>query len=182
MDNSIINQIRNGGYILYVKHAEATEGEDAPNLNIFKCSTQRLLSETGKMQAKEYGDLIRKLQIPISYPVITSPLCRAIETTSLAFGNESFLVDPFWYGVNRLSSNPSTEEKKRILNSLETVLETKLPQGSNKLIVAHGFPEGEGLGELSDMETVVIKPLGRGRGYEVVGELSYDDLVKMAGQ
>jgi hypothetical protein len=44
------------------------------------------------------------------------------------------------------------------------------------MIIAHSFPEGLGLGQLSDLETVVIKPFGQGNGYDIVGRLPLSDL------
>ncbi|MCS4438767.1 hypothetical protein JTS92_10110 [Clostridium botulinum] len=32
MNRSLLDLLRNGGYILYVRHGEATVGEDQPNL------------------------------------------------------------------------------------------------------------------------------------------------------
>ncbi|MBU5333287.1 hypothetical protein [Anaerocolumna aminovalerica] len=43
-----------------------------------------------------YGDSLRKLHIPISYPIIASPYCRTIGTAQLAFGWRNIQVDPFW--------------------------------------------------------------------------------------
>jgi hypothetical protein len=34
----------------------------------------------GRRQAAYYGEILRLLNMPISYPVISSPFCRAIET------------------------------------------------------------------------------------------------------
>ncbi len=83
MNRSLLDLLRRGGYILYVRHGEATVGEDQPNINFLYCFTQRNLSETGRRQAIYYGQIIRNLQIPINYPVLTSPLCRTIETAQL---------------------------------------------------------------------------------------------------
>lgn len=176
MNSSLFNLLRSGGYILYAKHGEATVGEDQPNLNFYYCSTQRNLSEAGRRQAVYYGEMLRMMGIPVSYPIITSPFCRAIETGQLAFGRGNVQIDPFLFQIYRLSGNLSSAEQERILGFLKSELEIKPPQGSNKVIIAHSFPQGIGLGEISDMETVVIKPLGQGKGYEVIDKLPLADL------
>lgn len=176
MNNPLFNLLRNGGYILYAKHGEATAGEDQPNLNFYYCNTQRNLSEAGRGQAIYYGQLFRMLGIPVSYPILTSPFCRAIETGQLAFGRANIQIDPFLFQIYRLSGNLPSAEQKRILDYLRSQLEVSPPQGSNKVIISHSFPQGIGLGQIPDMGTVIIKPLGKGKGYELITKLSLEDL------
>ena len=180
MNSSLFNLLRRGGYVLYSKHGEATVGEDQPNLNLQYCFTQRNLSEVGRRQAVYYGEALRMMGIPIIYPILTSPLCRAIETGQLAFGRANVQTDPFLFQIYRLSGNLSSVEQKRILDFLQSELEIKPPQGSNKVIIAHSFPQGIGLGEIPDMGTVVLKPLGRGKGYEIITKLSLADLANLS--
>jgi broad specificity phosphatase PhoE len=73
-------------------------------------NTRRNLSEMGRRQAVYYGQILRNLQIPICYPIQTSPFCRAIQTAQLAFGNIGIQIDPFWFEIYKLSGNlPSAE-------------------------------------------------------------------------
>jgi broad specificity phosphatase PhoE len=171
--------LRQGGLILYARHGEATVGLDQPNFNFQNCFTQRNLSEVGRRQAAYYGATLRNLQIPISVPVLASPFCRTIETGQLAFERWNVQIDPFWFQVYRLSRNLSYLEQNRILNALKSRLEINPPQGSNTAIIAHSFPQGIGLGQIDNMETVVVRPLGRGRGYEIIDTLSLDELVNL---
>ncbi|SDN77128.1 Broad specificity phosphatase PhoE [Psychrobacillus sp. OK028] len=175
MNSSLLNSLRKGGFILYVKHGEATVGNDLPYLNFQDCLTQRNLSEMGRRQAIYYGEILQYLQIPINYPVSVSPFCRTIETAQLAFGSGNVQVNPFWFEVVRLSGNLPISDSQRILNNLKSVLETIPEEGKNNVIIAHSFPEGVGLGQLNDMETAIIKPKGIGNGYEVVSKLSLGD-------
>jgi hypothetical protein len=105
MERSLLDLLRRGGFILYSRHGEATVGEDQPNLNFQYCFTQRNLSEVGRRQAIYYGQILRHLRIPISYPILTSPFCRTIETAQLAFGSSTIQIDPFWFDVYKLSGN-----------------------------------------------------------------------------
>lgn len=176
MNNSLLDLLRGGGYILYVRHGEATVGEDQSNINFLDCFTQRNLSEMGRKQAIYYGQILRNLQIPINYPVLTSPFCRTIETAQLAFGRLNVQIDPFWFEVYKLSGGLSSTEQRRILDSIQSRLEVIPPQGSNKVIIAHSFPDGIGLSEMQNMGTVIVRPLGHGNGYEVISKLSLSDL------
>lgn len=174
---SLMNSLQEGGLILFARHAEATVGEDQPNLNFQDCATQRNLSETGRRQAETYGEVLRSLDVPIEYPVSSSPFCRNIETSVLAFGEDNVHLDPFWVDIYNLSFNISAEEQQRILNSLNSMLETPPSSSdSNKVIIAHSFPEGVGFGPISNMGTVIVRPHGQGNGYEVVSQLTFQEL------
>ncbi|WP_156430943.1 histidine phosphatase family protein [Paenibacillus sp. FJAT-26967] len=173
----LLNSLREGGYILFVRHGEATVGEDHPNLVFSDCSTQRNLSEEGKRNASLFGKALRSLRIPIRTPVSASPFCRTRESAELAFGKESVQPDPFWIRIYNLSGKVTTEEKDGTLKDLTSVLEKAPPSGTNQVIVAHSFPKGVGLGEIPYLGTVVVKPRGQGKGFDVVDKFSIDELL-----
>lgn len=179
MNGSLLDSLREGGYFLYSRHGEATVGIDQPYLNFQNCYTQRNLSGLGRRQAIYYGALIRTLQIPVVYPVIASPFCRAVETAQLAFGRGYVQVDPFWVNVYNLSGNITQSEQVRILDALRSKLEILPAPGTNQVIIAHGFPDAVGLGQIPDIGTVVARPLGRGNGFEIISRLSLSDLAKL---
>lgn len=120
-------------------------------------------------------------QLEKIYPISTfaSPFCRTIETAQLAFGSGNVQVNPFRFEIYKLSGNLPSSDRQRILNNFNSVLETIPVDGKNKVIVAHSFPEGVGLGEIPYMGTVIIKPKGEGNGNEVVGQLSLEDWSKL---
>ena len=178
MNKSLLDSLRKGGYILFARHGEANVGNDLPNLNFQNCLTQRNLSEYGRRQAIYYGQMLMYLQIPIQFPVSASPFCRTIETAQLASGSVYVQVDPFWYEIYRLSEHLPSSESQMILNHLQSMLETPPLEGENKVIVAHGFPEGVGLGDIPYMGTAIVKPKGKGNGYEVVQQVALEDWSK----
>ncbi|WP_236838522.1 histidine phosphatase family protein [Caldalkalibacillus salinus] len=175
----LVDELQEGGYILYARHAEATVGVDHPNLNFEDCHTQRNLSLNGRRQAILYGQTLRQLQIPIMIPVHASPFCRALHTAQLAFGVRNVQVDYFWIDVNRLSGPLNLAEQERILFQLKSILESPPYATTNRVIIGHRFPEGVGLGPIPDMGTVVIRPLGQGQGFEVVAELTLQELIHL---
>lgn len=168
--------LKSGGYILYSRHGEANVGKDLPNLSFNNCNTQRNLSDKGRMEAIEYGERLRSLQVPISFPIIASPFCRTIETAALAFGRQNVMVDPFWYDVYRLSGNLSSYEQNMILKTMQSRLEKLPTTGKNAVIIAHGLPNGISFGAIDDMGTVIIRPLGAGNGYEIVNKLRLHEI------
>ncbi|WP_246590625.1 histidine phosphatase family protein [Paenibacillus sophorae] len=175
----LLDSLRQGGYILYMRHGEATVGEDRPNPVFTDCSTQRNLSGEGRRQAAALGEAFRRLHIPVRSPVLASPFCRTRETAELAFGEGNVQNDPFWIRIYRLSSDVTPSEREDTLAALTSVLEKAPSSGTNQVIVAHSFPQGVGLGEIPNLGTVVVKPGGQGNGYEVVGRISLAELLSL---
>lgn len=176
---SVLDALQQGGYILYARHAEATVGVDQPNLNFHNCYTQRNLSYNGRNQAVIFGDTIRRLGIPVMTPILASPLCRAVDTAVLAFGQEQVQIDPYWAEILRLSYHIPPVQQKNILNYLQSYLELQPATGTNRVIIAHGFPSGVGLGQMPNMGTIIVRPLGPGNGYEIVEKLRLSDLGRL---
>lgn len=173
---STLNSLRQGGYILYVRHGEASIGADQPNLIYGDCATQRNLSVEGRRQAMAYRDAFRKLQIPVHFPVTASPLCRTRETAELAFGKPNVQIDPFWIQIYRLGGNVTNVEMTNTLTELTSKLEKVPVPGTNSVIIAHGFPPGVGLGDIPYLGTVVVKPKGQGKGYDIIDRFSLEEL------
>ncbi|MGG3839108.1 hypothetical protein ABEV00_19090 [Paenibacillus thiaminolyticus] len=69
--------LRNGGYILYMRHGEATMGQDFPHVIFDDCGTQRNLSEEGKRQARQPSLLDKVGAICIRKIVCCTPLTNA---------------------------------------------------------------------------------------------------------
>ncbi|WP_336776180.1 histidine phosphatase family protein [Paenibacillus sp. MMO-58] len=175
-DPSLLKSLQQGGYILYVRHGDATVGTDSPSINFNDCSTQRNLSEAGRNQAVSYGNALRQLHIPVQVPVVASPFCRTKETAELAFGAGNVRTDPFWVQIYQLSGSVPPAQQEAVLKALSAQLEIPPSPGTNKVIVAHSFPPGVGLGEIKSLGTVVIKPNGQGNGYGIEGRFDLNEL------
>ncbi|WP_379320074.1 histidine phosphatase family protein [Paenibacillus puldeungensis] len=176
--SSLLESLRQGGYILYIRHGEATVGEDKPTLVLDDCSTQRNLSPEGRRQATALGETLRRLQIPIHDPVEASPLCRTRETAALAFGAPHVQTNPFWLQIYALGGGSVTPaQQEAALSGLTAMLERIPPSGTNRVIVAHSFPSGIGLGDIPNAGIVVVKPGGENQGYEIAGRLSLTELM-----
>lgn len=59
------------------------------------------------------------------------------------------------------------------------MLEIIPPEGINNIIIGHSFPKDVGLGIISNMGTVVIKPKGQGQGYEILRKLTLENLAAL---
>ena len=85
-DNQILDNLKKGGNLIFIRHAYAPGGGDPNNFNINDCSTQRNLSDSGRAQSEKIGKFFKENKIPIS-SVLSSEWCRCKETAQIAFEN-----------------------------------------------------------------------------------------------
>mgnify|MGYP001115834095 CR=1 FL=1 len=78
--------LKEGGKVVFIRHAYAPGGGDPKNFDLYDCSTQRNLNEEGINQSKIMGKLFSEYSIPID-SVYSSQWCRCEDTARLAFGN-----------------------------------------------------------------------------------------------
>ena len=89
----LIQNLKEGGKLIFIRHAYAPGGGDPDNFNITDCSTQRNLSKSGQIQSKKIGDFFTENEIEVN-KIYSSAWCRCKETASIAFKNyetKSFL-------------------------------------------------------------------------------------------
>ena len=78
-----------------------------------------------------------------------------------------------------LGGNLPPVVQSSILTISTSMLEIIPPEGINNIIIGHSFPRDVGLGIISNMGTVVIKPKGQGQGYEIVRKLTLENLAAL---
>jgi broad specificity phosphatase PhoE len=79
-------RLRDGGVVLLMRHGSTVEGlGDPPGFRLDDCSTQRNLSEAGRVESRRVGERLRQGGVRIA-KVYTSPWCRCRETARVAFG------------------------------------------------------------------------------------------------
>jgi phosphohistidine phosphatase SixA len=83
-NHNLINELKKGGNLIFIRHAYAPGGGDPNDFNINDCKTQRNLSNTGREQAKKIGSFFRVNNSPID-KVYSSEWCRCKETALVAF-------------------------------------------------------------------------------------------------
>ena len=91
--DKVIDSLKEGGKLIFIRHALAPGNGDPENFDINNCETQRNLSQSGRLQSKKIGNFFKENDIPIKL-VISSEWCRCKETALIAFKNyetENFL-------------------------------------------------------------------------------------------
>ena len=100
----IINSLKNGKKLIFIRHAIAPGNGDPDNFDILDCSTQRNLNEKGRDQSKKIGEFFRSNKILFD-KVLSSEWCRCKDTGVIAFGDiETFSALNSFYDA-RFSKN-----------------------------------------------------------------------------
>ena len=99
-NQSLINELKKGGKLIFIRHAYAPGGGDPDNFDINDCNTQRNLNNSGREQAKNIGNFFKDNNINIEN-VYSSEWCRCKETALIAF--KKFLVSYFLKAIDAVS-------------------------------------------------------------------------------
>ena len=60
LNKKLINQLEDGGKLIFIRHAYAPGNGDPNNFNLNDCSTQRNLNKFGIKQSKKIGEILKK--------------------------------------------------------------------------------------------------------------------------
>ena len=126
----ILKNLKNGGNLIFIRHAYAPGGGDPDNFDLNDCSTQRNLSETGREQAKKIGKFFHENKIPID-KVISSEWCRCRETAQIAF--KRFETKDF---LNSFFSEKFYKNRTKQIKDLNKYID-KWDSSKNLVLVTH---------------------------------------------
>jgi phosphohistidine phosphatase SixA len=129
----LLRSLRAGGFVIYFRHAATVPGGDTDLQDLNNCAAQRNLSDLGREQARIIGEAFRRLEIPVG-KVLSSGLCRARDTATIAFGRAEQSVD-----ITSLPQAADEAEEQRRIMALRQLLATAPPPGENTVLVAHLF-------------------------------------------
>jgi len=83
-NEKLINSLKEGGKLIFIRHAHAPGNGDPENFNLKNCSSQRNLSQEGINQSKKIGLFFTRNKIQID-KVLSSEWCRCKDTAKYAF-------------------------------------------------------------------------------------------------
>ena len=146
---NIIENLKVGGKLIFIRHAYAPGGGDPENFNINDCSTQRNLSESGRIQSRKIGNFFTENKIKIE-KVYSSEWCRCKETASLAF--ENFKTKSF---LNSFFSSKFAQNKNSQMRDFQKFL-LDWDEKTNLIFVTHYVVISEILDYPSSSGEIVI--------------------------
>ena len=128
-----ISALRSGGHVIVFRHgATHNDQADTDPLNIQNVAKQRLLNDQGRALAKEIGDAMRALKIPVG-EVRTSQFYRAVETGKLlGFGDGTASTD-----ITEGGLVVSPNENSRRTKAMRALAAAAPAAGTNIVIVSH---------------------------------------------
>ena len=121
LNQNMIYELKQGGKLIFIRHAIAPGGGDPINFDIKKCSTQRNLSDSGRKQAKEIGSFFKNNNILID-KVYSSEWCRCKETALIAFKEfetKNFL-NSFFSSKFAKNKDSQIEKLKEFINNWDS--------------------------------------------------------------
>ena len=117
-NQNLINELKQGGKLIFIRHAYAPGGGDPDNFDINDCNTQRNLSNSGREQANKIGFFFKVNNILID-KIYSSEWCRCKETALIAFNdfeNKSFL-NSFFSSKFSQNKEPQMKQLKEFIKS-----------------------------------------------------------------
>ena len=160
--DSVAAALRAGGYVIVMRHASSPgTPPDAALANADNPQRERQLDEVGRASARDMGEALRRLQIPIG-SVLSSPTYRALETVRLARLGRARTHSEL--GDSGASMQAQSDGQRGAWLRARTA-ESPQP-GLNTVIVTHypnimeAFPTSAA--GLADGEALVFRPDGHG--------------------
>ncbi|MBD1141385.1 histidine phosphatase family protein [Pelagibacterales bacterium SAG-MED39] len=162
-ETQILDNLKKGGNIIFIRHAYAPGGGDPENFDINDCLTQRNLNDQGREQSKKIGDFFVENQIPID-TVISSEWCRCKETAFIAFKN--FKTKNF---LNSFYSIKFEKNKKNQMRNLKKYID-KWNSDKNLVLVTHYVVISEAIEYASSSGEIVISD----KNFKKIGNIKID--------
>lgn len=174
----LLDALHRGGYIVFFRHfytdhmkwhedpiksqhGQMTEA-DFKNTG----DKQRQLTEFGRKRAKDVGEMMRRLQIPIG-KVESSPYLRAINSAKLLTGREPDETP------TTLVYRGGTLTTEIMSKNLIPFLSTKPTPGTNTLIMAHRT-QMDDIAMIEEGEAFVFEPLEDGK-FNLIAKIKDSD-------
>ncbi|MGZ5034444.1 MAG: histidine phosphatase family protein [Usitatibacter sp.] len=162
-DEDLWALLKDGGVVVLMRHAVTPPGVgDPPGMKVDDCSTQRNLTDEGRRHSKLIGEAWRAHGVQPDR-VISSPMCRCLETARLAFGR----VDTSQPVTNALLE----PDMARQVREMRAVASEKRHSGV-VVLVSHGTTIAAVTGITpAPGEMLIVSPQGDGK-FELRGRLA----------
>ena len=148
-DENIVEILKKGGNIIFIRHAIAPGNGDPQNFDISNCSTQRNLSKDGELQALKIGKFFKENDIKLT-KVLSSEWCRCKDTAKIAFGN--YVTKNF---LNSFYDERFSENKDKQISDFQKFIRNWNKTG-NLVFVTHYVVISEILNKATSSGEIVI--------------------------
>ena len=159
-NEKLINSLKEGGKLIFIRHAHAPGNGDPENFTLKNCSSQRNLSQEGINQSKKIGLFFTRNKIQID-KVLSSEWCRCKDTAKYAFNTyETF---------GALNSFYDTRFEKNKTKQIKDLKEYILSWNSEKnlILVTHFVVISETLSVASDSGEIIVSD----KNFNIIGNI-----------
>lgn len=155
--------LKNGGAIALLRHGRAPGTGDPRNFRLDDCTTQRNLSDEGRIQARSVGLRFRQQRISVER-VLSSRWCRALETARLAFGDKVEAFPPLdSFFAERGQQERQTQAVRQAIEEWRSPGVLVLVTHQVNITALTGIFPAEG-------EILVLRP-NASEGFELIGRI-----------
>ena len=159
-NEEIITSLREGGKLVFIRHALAPGGGDPENFILTDCSTQRNLDLIGISQAKKIGNFFKDNNIQIDQ-VFSSEWCRAKDTAQNAFKDYKTFK-----ALNSFFSSKFAKNREKQMKNLKVFVK-KWNSKKNIVFVTHYVVILEALDTTSSSGEIIVAD----KNYKVIGSI-----------
>ena len=163
LEKKLLNQLEDGGKLIFIRHAYAPGNGDPNNFNLNDCSTQRNLNKEGREQAKQIGKFFKKNNIQID-KVLSSEWCRCKETAKIAFKN--FSTNNF---LNSFYSSKYAKNKDKQIKALNDYIRN-FQSDKNLILITHYVLISEVLDYAPSSGEIVVSD----KNFNMIGSVEID--------
>ena len=160
---NLINQLEDGGKLIFIRHAYAPGNGDPADFNLNDCSTQRNLSDDGRKQAQRIGEFFNKNKIEID-KVLSSEWCRCKETAKIAF--RYFSTNNF---LNSFYDSKYKKNKDKQVDALKSYIK-QFKGNKNLVLVTHYVLISEVLNYAPSSGEIVVSD----KNFNIIGTVEID--------
>ena len=163
LEKKLLNQLEDGGKLIFIRHAYAPGNGDPNNFNLNDCSTQRNLNKEGREQAQQIGKFFKKNNIEIE-KVLSSEWCRCKETAKIAFKN--FSTNNF---LNSFYSSKYAKNKDKQIKALNNYIRN-FQSDKNLILITHYVLISEVLDYAPSSGEIVVSD----KNFNMIGSVEID--------
>jgi broad specificity phosphatase PhoE len=177
-DQEIAQALRAGGLVIVVRHgATFPDQADTDPLNFDNIAAQRNLNDKGKMLAKQFGDALRQVGVPVG-KVYTSKYNRGYETAVVAGFKDIEKTADLTEGGLVVSPN----ENNRRAEAFRKLLATAPKAGTDTILVTH-YPNiiaalGKDWFDVKEGEASIFRPANG--SYTLLARIQMDEWPRIA--
>lgn len=146
--DALVAELRRGDAVAVLRHALAPGTFDPPGMRLDDCSSQRNLSDEGRLQAQRIGSWFSQRQL-VPARVRSSPWCRCLDTARLAFGSTET-----WPALGSPAGSNDRSRREQTA-TLTSALASAAPAGF-EVWITHSFVISALTGQSSDSGAGVL--------------------------